>query len=130
MKLLFSIYILLSLTTVWADPAGQKGHDGSFKVSEKSLKHLGVIFQTLKGRGPWKVSKEAIVNLKLTQSVYRRYDGELMLVIVKSNSAPDGSLLISSEDLEEGDEVAIKGANFLRMAESDLNSETVDNCAH
>jgi hypothetical protein len=32
--------------------------------------------------------------------------------------------------LESGDEVAVTGTKFLRMAETDLNSETVDNCAH
>jgi hypothetical protein len=62
--------------------------------------------------------------------VYRRFEGELTYVIVKVTSAQNDQVLIQSEDLEAGDEVAVTGVKYLRMAETDLNSETVDNCAH
>lgn len=130
MKHLLFISVLLLTHFAFALPAGTKGEDGNFKVSEKSLTHLGVKFQPLKGSGPWTIPKEALVKIKLTQGVYRRFDGEITYVIVKTSEAGNENLSIYSEDLEDGDEVAIKGTKYLRMAETDLNSETVDTCAH
>lgn len=126
----FLIMLLLLTNTSFADPAGTKGEDGNFKVSEKSLKHLEVTFQTLEGNGPWSIPSDALVKIKLTLGVYRRFDGEITYVIVKKISEGQGAATIQTEDLEPGDEVAITGTKFLRMAETDLNSETVDNCAH
>jgi hypothetical protein len=128
MKILFLLLILASNT--FAGPAGTKGEDGNFKVSEKSLNHLGVKFQSLKGNGPWSVPHEALVKIKLTTGVYRRFEGEITYVIVSKINEVNGIVTIKSEDLESGDEVAVTGTKFLRMAETDLNSETVDNCAH
>lgn len=130
MKSIFIISILLFSQIVLAIPAGTKGEDGNFKVSEKSLNYLGVKFKPLIGSGPWTVPKDALVRIKLTLGIYRRFEGEITYVIVKTKEAPRGSVLIQSVDLDEGDEVAIMGVKYLRMAETDLNSETVDNCAH
>lgn len=125
------LILFLMLTNISiAGPAGTKGEDGNFKVSEKSLKHLGVKFQALEGTSPWIVPSDALVKIKLTLGVYRRFDGEITYVIVKRLNEHNGTVSIQSEDLESGDEVAISGTKFLRMAETDLNSETVDNCAH
>lgn len=126
----FLIMLLLLANTSFAGPAGTKGEDGNFKVSEKSLKHLGVTFQALEGNGPWSIPSDALVKIKLTLGVYRRFDGEITYVIVKKISEGQGVATIQTEDLEPGDEVAITGTKFLRMAETDLNSDTVDNCAH
>ena len=130
MKTILIIAISLYSSLTLAAPAGTKGEDGNFKMSEKSLKHLGVNFVALKGNSPWSVPKEALVTIKLTKGVYRRFQGEITHVIVKTAESKDGNILIQSEDLESGDEVAISGVKFLRMTETDLNSETVDNCAH
>lgn len=130
MKSLFIIFSLLICEFALAVPAGTKGEDGNFKVSEKSLAHLGVKFQSLNGSGPWTIPKEALVKIKLTQGVYRRFEGEITYVIVKTSEVGNGKLFIHSEDLEQHDEVAIEGTKYLRMAETDLNSETVDTCAH
>jgi hypothetical protein len=126
----FLILFTLVANISFAEPAGTKGEDGNFKVSEKSLNHLGVRFQSLKGNGPWTVPKDTLVRIKLTSGVYRRFEGEITYVLVKKTSEQDGLVTIQSEDLESGDEVAITGTKYLRMAETDLNSETVDNCAH
>jgi hypothetical protein len=130
MKQVIIISAFLFSQIAFAVPAGTKGEDGNFKVSEKSLNHLGVKFVSLNGPGPWKVPAAALVKIKLTQGVYRRFEGEITYVIVRTSEADKGNLYISSEDLEEGDEVAVQGTNYLRMAETDLNSETVDTCAH
>ncbi len=128
MRSIFVLTLFLISNISFAVPAGTKGEDGHFKVSEKSLTHLGVKFIVLKGQGPWSVPKDALVKIKLTQGVYRRFEGEITYVIVENNETNSGDLSIQSGDLEEG--VAIEGAKYLRMAETDLNSETVDNCAH
>jgi hypothetical protein len=126
----YLILFLLLSNISFAGPAGTKGEDGNFKVSEKSLNHLGVKFQPLLGNGPWIVPADALVKIKLTLGVYRRYEGEITYVIVKKLADHKGTVTIQAEDLEAGDEVAISGTKFLRMTETDLNSETVDNCAH
>lgn len=130
MKFILIVFLLSSSLFSLAGPAGTKGEDGNFKVNEKALNHLGVRFTVLSGLGPWTVPQSSLVRIKLTQGVYRRYEGELTYVIVKVISSKNDEATIQSEDLETGDEVAITGAKFLRMAETDLNSETVDNCAH
>lgn len=130
MKTIFIFSLFLFAHVSQAVPAGTKGKDGHFKVSEKSLNHLGVKFSLLSGSAPWTISKSALVRIKLTQGVYRRFEGELTYVIVKVVQEKNDEVKMHSEDLEAGDEVAITGAKYLRMAETDLNSETVDNCAH
>lgn len=129
MKMLIIILLMFS-ELGHAVPAGTKGENGNFKVSQKSLNHLGVKFSQLTGAGPWIIPRSALVRIKLTEGVYRRYDGELTYVIVKVLTSKGEEVTIQSDDLESGDEVAISGAKYLRMAETDLNSETVDNCAH
>lgn len=52
------------------------------------------------------------------------------MVLVKILRREGDNLLVTSEDLELGDEVAVTGAVFLRMTDADLNSGTVDSCAH
>lgn len=128
MKILILVLILTNIS--FAGPAGTKGEDGNFKVSEKSLNHLGVKFQKLQGEGPWTISREALVKIKLTLGVYRRFEGEITYVIIKKLNESGDLVTIQSADLQEGDEAAVSGTKFLRMAETDLNSETVDNCAH
>ncbi len=125
MKTTITLALLLASWESRALPAGTKGEDGHFKISDKAAAHMGIRFERLVGPGPWQIPKEAIVKVRLTEGVYRRIDGEITFVIVKKANAS-----ITSSDLEAGDEVAVAGAPFLRMAETDLNSETVDACAH
>jgi hypothetical protein len=70
------------------------------------------------------------VKVKFTQGVYRRFKNDITFVIVNVSKAEGSSVVISSDDLESDDEVAVEGVHFLRLTEADLNSETVDNCAH
>lgn len=128
MKFLF--LVLIFSTSLLAAPAGTKGEDGNFKVSSKALEHMGIHFQALTAAKEWQIPKDALVRIKLSEGVYRRFNGEITFVLVKVLNRNHQLVTINSEDLEAGDEVAVKGVNFLRMAEADLNSETVDNCAH
>lgn len=104
--------------------------EDGFKLSAEASSTLGVEYTKLVGKSPWHVPKAALVTLKLSSGVYRRYQdwNTLVLITVLKNS--DDTLLISSEDLQDGDEIAIRGASFLRMTEADLNSDTLDACGH
>lgn len=130
MKVLVSLLLIFSTSITMASPAGKLNEDGSFKVSEKSLDLLGVKFYELKGKEPWVLPKESIVQIKFTKGVFRRYEGDIAFVIVKILKKDGEYVSVSSPDLQAGDEVAVKGASFLRLTEADLNSDTVDACAH
>lgn len=127
--LIYLILFLLSLPLM-AAPAAVINEDGSFKLSDQALKTMGVVFQTLEKSGPWTVPKEAIVKIKFTEGVYRLYEGDITFVIAKTLQSSGAYVTISSPDLEPGDAVAVKGTTLLRLAEADLNSDTVDACAH
>ncbi len=128
-----------SSSFVFADgdeaPAASNGaakllEDGEFTITEKSEKRLGLVWLTLKGNGPWQVPEEAIVKIKFTKAVYRKYEGKISLIILESLKKENGSSIIQSPDLADGDKIAIKGTKYIRLAELDISSGTVDSCAH
>lgn len=104
--------------------------EDGFKLSEQALKTLDIKFQALKGEKIWTVPSTAIVHLKHTSGVYRRYDGWISYVLVSVTKRNENDVQITSSDLESGDEIATTGTHFLRMTEVDLNTDTVDGCAH
>jgi hypothetical protein len=130
MKKILILILALNTAIVMASSASKLNEDGSFQVSPKSLELLGVKFFELKSDGPWVLPKDAIVRIKFTQGVYRRYDGDITFVIVKTLKTDGAYVSIESADLQPNDEVAVQGASFLRLTEADLNSDTVDACAH
>lgn len=101
-----------------------------FQLSDKALKNLGVRFTQLAGEGPWLVPKDSIVRIKQSSGVYRRYETWISFILVRVIDDHGALVRIQSEDLQAQDEVAIAGAQFLRMTEADVSSGTVDNCAH
>lgn len=104
--------------------------EDGFKLSNNAIKNLGVSFKAIKGSGPWMVPKSAIVRIKHSTGVYRKWDGWITMVLVKILKQTKETVTIKSIDLQEQDEIAITGVAFLRMTEADLNSDTVDSCAH
>lgn len=104
--------------------------DDGFKLSDKAIKNLGVRFVKLTGSGPWTISKAALVRIKHSTGVYRKWDGWITMVLVKVLSQTKKTVKIKSVDLQDQDHVAVTGVSFLRMTEADLNSDTVDSCAH
>lgn len=104
--------------------------EDGFKMSEKALDKLKVKFAKIEGEKSWALPEEALVRIKQSTGVYRRLDGWITLVLVKVSERKSGVMKITSADLENGDEVAITGVSYLRMADADLNSDTVDSCSH
>ena len=104
--------------------------EDGFKLSNKAVKNLGVTFTTLSGSGPWMIPKSALVRIKHSTGVYRKWDGWITMVLVKVLKQTKETVTIKSVDLQDQDKIAITGVPFLRMTEADLNSDTVDSCAH
>ena len=104
--------------------------EDGFKLSDKAVKNLGVTFNILSGSGPWMIPKSALVRIKHSTGVYRRWDGWITMVLVKVLNQTKETVTIKSVDLQDQDNVAVTGVSFLRMTEADLNSDTVDACAH
>lgn len=130
MKYLLVTVLMLSVVNCYSESAGLLNEDGSFKLREGSIKTLGVEFYKLAHSGPWLVPSESIINIKFSKGIYRRYEGSITFVLINILKVDKDKVLISSPDLEIGDEVAIKGTTFLRLTEADLKSDTVDACAH
>ena len=104
--------------------------EDGFKLSNRAMSNLGVGFTNIKGNGPWILPKLALVKIKHSIGVYRRWDGWISMVLVNVVGQTKETVTIKSIDLEAQDEVAITGVPFLRMTEADLNSDTVDACSH
>jgi hypothetical protein len=104
--------------------------EDGFKLSKRAINNLDVHFQNLEGNGPWRVPKSSLVRIKHSIGVYRRYDGWITMVLVSVTQRSKNSVLVKSVDLQTGDDIAVSGVPFLRMTEADLNSDTVDACAH
>jgi hypothetical protein len=129
---LYLLMFIVILSAAYAEEKAVKNFvkGEGFELSAKAQKKMGISFLALKGKGPWKVPEEAVVNIKFSQGVYRRYENLITFVLVNSSRADDRSVWIESVDLQDGDEVAVEGMEFLRIVEADLNSETTDSCAH
>ena len=130
MRILFCVLLTIAASSAYASPSATKNEDGSFKLSEKSIQQLGVSFLKLLKMSPWVIPVESLVKIKFTSGVYRRYEGDITFVSVKILKNNGVHAFVESSDLEAGDEVAVTGTSFLRLTEADLNSGTVDSCAH
>lgn len=104
--------------------------EDGFKLSDRAVNNLGVSYTSVKGKGPWTIPKSALVRIKHSTGVYRKWDGWNTMVLVKVVDQGKKTVTIQSVDLQDQDEVAVTGVPFLRMTDADLNSETVDSCAH
>lgn len=131
--LLFSLLALSAFasegaSTVNGNGAAKALEEGEFTLTEKAEKRLGVQWLTLSGDGPWKVPAEAVMRIKFTKTAYRKFEGRITMVILEVIKEESGYVWISSPDLVDGDEVAVKGVKFLRLTELDLFQGAVDSC--
>lgn len=138
MKIFKLLLVLLSLSVFASSKVVLKkggavtafSEEDGFKLSKKATKNLDVKFVDLPKGSSWDIPKSAIVRIKNSTGVYRKYDGWITLVLVDILKKNKKSITIKSVDLQEGDGVATSGVKFLRMTDADLNSDTVDACAH
>lgn len=142
MKISFVIIIMISIVSTMAfadgdhaapatlDGAAKLLEDGDFTISPVAEKRMGLQWETLSGAGPWKVPKQSIALIKFTKGVYRKFEGKITMVVLDKIKEEGSNVVISSPDLQEGDQVATTGVKYLRLTEVDISSGTVDNCSH
>ena len=104
--------------------------DDGFKLTKKAIDNLGVKFLGLGNSKTWDIPKSSIVRIKSATGVYRQYDDWITLVFVNILKKNKDTVSINCVDLQNGDGIAISGVKFLRVTDADLNSDTVDACAH
>lgn len=93
-----------------------------FKLSVEATKLFGITFSTLSGPSPWEIPNSAIVYVGDDKSIYKLNNGALKrldVTIVRKNK---GTSTITASKLVSGDQILIKGTNFVRTAEIDLTS--------
>lgn len=96
-------------------------HDG-FVLSPEAFKNFKVEYLTLQNAAPWSLPKAALVTTQEDRSVYRNRDGKLLRVDVSVVSKTKEHAQIKSDDLRPGDQIVVRGAEFLRVAELDVTS--------
>jgi multidrug efflux pump subunit AcrA (membrane-fusion protein) len=142
MKILFLLMLASSMTSFskeedkskvvlkpWSAVSQFNELDG-FKLTNKAEKNLGVSFFRLRKGSSWEVPKSALLSIKHSRAVYRKWNDWITMVLVKVQEVKGQSVVIKSVDLQAGDKIAVTGITFLRMTEADLNSDTVDACSH
>lgn len=90
-----------------------------FQLSPEAMKSFDVKFERIAVSGQFSGVLSALVTSGENRSVFRFRGGSFkrVEVQVKSKSATD--MRVTTSELKEGDQVAVKGAAFLRIAEID-----------
>ncbi|OYZ23535.1 MAG: hypothetical protein B7Y39_04305 [Bdellovibrio sp. 28-41-41] len=89
-----------------------------FRLTDKAKEAIGVKTKAL-GPKPFKLSANSLVHYSDKVGVYRLRQGWFKLIEVKKTNQDNGSVLISSSDLKESDDVAVEGVALLRVSEMD-----------
>lgn len=87
------------------------------KIGEKALKNIEV--KLMKFSPPQAFPVESIVRFQDQTGVYRVRQGWFKLVPVQFKSTNEQLVSIQSKDLQAGDEIAVHGADLLRVSEMD-----------
>ena len=97
-----------------------------FVLSKEAFQNFKIEYATLQGTSPWSVPKATLVLTRDDVSVFRHRNGKLLRVDVKvtskNHTKNHSDAQIASKDLIAGDQVVVKGAPFLRVAELDVTS--------
>ncbi|WP_413586732.1 hypothetical protein [Bdellovibrio sp. HCB274] len=95
----------------------------TLKISAEAQKHLGIEFAKVSGKSPWTLSRTALVQIKDANGVYKKHEDAIEFIDVQILKTDKDSISVRAEGLEADDEVAVKGTKFIRIMESELNSE-------
>ncbi|MBL7715856.1 MAG: hypothetical protein JNL01_10365 [Bdellovibrionales bacterium] len=104
--------------------------EDGFQLKDEAIQSMGIKFSPIQGNSPWKIPESALVRVKYSTGVYRKYQEWISFVLVDVVSKNGGQAVVKSQDLESGDQIAVIGGSELRLTESDLTSDTVDTCSH
>lgn len=109
--------LILVLTAFLSVAAGATEASGGFQLSQEAVKNFELKMRKLQGRGPWPVSKRSVLRSGEETNLYRLRDGFFKRIDFQIVKMSNDQLLIVSKDLRDGDEIAVSGLGFLRIAE-------------
>lgn len=101
-----------------------------FRLSPEATKNFSLKTQTLFGKGPWTLPLSAVLYSGEEVNLYRLREGHVKRIDFKIQRKTKETLVVSSSDLTVGDQVAIDGVGFLRIAELAATGQTPDGHAH
>jgi len=104
--------------------------EDGFQLRDEAVQFMGIKFLPLHGNPPWKIPESALVRVKYSTGVYRKYQDWISFVLVEVISSSASESLVRSRDLEKGDQIAITGGSELRLTERDLTNDAQDTCSH
>ncbi len=136
--LLFSGFIFFAGNTAWSynnnkaaekeheehhDEHGHEEKDKPLKISDKAKAHLKVEFANINGKSPWTLPKTALVQVKDRTGIYKKHGDTMEFVEIQVISSDKEKFTFTTKDVHVGDAVVVQGTQFIRMIESELNSE-------
>lgn len=112
------------------DHGDHHDEDEGFKISPEAVKHFELQFQKLAGAGPWNLPSSAILLSGEKQSLYRLRNESYQRIEFKLIKKTNNEWNLSSPDLRAGDEIVVRGAGFLRIAELAASGEVSHGHSH
>lgn len=91
-------------------------HEG-MKFSPQATRSFGISLVKLAGNSPWRIPFEALVMSGEEVNLFRLRKGFFKRIDFKEIKKEAGFITVNSSDLVAGDEIAIKGLGFIRIAE-------------
>lgn len=95
-------------------------HDG-FKLSVEARARMKFVFKKSEKPGSISIPKEALVLALSEVHIYTYANDFFKAIDVKIVSKTKDAYVVSSPELKSGQEVVVKGVNYLRVIDMDLN---------
>ncbi|QDK44526.1 hypothetical protein DOM22_04815 [Bdellovibrio sp. ZAP7] len=105
------------------DEHGHEEKEKSLKISEKAKSHLKIEFTNVVGKSPWTLPRTALVQVKDRSGIYKKHGDTLEFVEIQLVKSDKEKITFTTIDLHTGDAVVVQGTQFIRIIESELNSE-------
>ncbi|QLY26349.1 hypothetical protein [Bdellovibrio sp. KM01] len=105
------------------DEHGHEEKEKPLKISDKAKSHLKVEFTNVGGHSPWTLPRTALVQVKDRSGIYKKHDDTLEFVEIQLVKTDKEKITFTTKDLHSGDAVVVEGTQFIRIIESELNSE-------
>jgi len=134
MKLLLGTLLWLSSNNVLAHGGGEveaarigKGvtaydeHEG-FKLSTEAQNRMKFAYKKTESPGMITIPREGLAQVLKDNHIYLHKNEFFKSIDVEIKSKTKDTYIVTSKELEPGTEVVVKGVNFLRVIEMDLNS--------
>ena len=115
--------LLVSAPAFSADRKGKAVYEISqeqgMRLNETALKNIEVITVKVSGGPKFNVPADALVHFQDQVGVYRLREGWFKLIKIQIYQKSKADLVIFSNEIKTGDEIAIHGADLLRVSELD-----------